>query len=242
MNVNSDEASVLGAALHGVTLSGQFRSKNIKLSDIAPYDVQVSYLAETKSTDAPGAPRTITSIAFAKGSRTGTRKTVTFKRKNDFSLTFSYKESPASGFPVDLLDARISGVAEALANITEAGGIDPVIKATILFSESGFVSVPEAVAYAEIKDDSITGVSARRRWIVTVADLMLTGKLKGLFGDPSAEDGSTSTADASSSSVSPKATKAPAMPKDITIPLNVTVKFTSVAPMGLEQKREARQR
>lgn len=69
------------------------------------------------------------------------------------------------------------------------------------------------------------------------------GKLKGLFGDgsSSAEDGSASTVDSSPLS-SPKTTKAPAMPKDITIPLNVTVKFPSVAPMGLEQKREARQR
>lgn len=73
---------------------------------------------------------------------------------------------------------------------------------------------------------------------------MSAGKLKGLFGDLPAEDGSTSTADASSSSssASPKATKAAAAPKDITIPLNVSVKFTSVAPMGLDQKREARQR
>lgn len=69
------------------------------------------------------------------------------------------------------------------------------------------------------------------------------GKLKGLFGDSSsAEDGSTSTVDSSSSSSSPKTTKAPAKPKDTTISLNVTVKFPSVAPMGLEQKREARQR
>jgi hypoxia up-regulated 1 len=68
------------------------------------------------------------------------------------------------------------------------------------------------------------------------------GKLKGLFGDgsSSAEDGSASTVDSSSSSS--KTTKAPARPKDTTIPLNVTVKFPSVAPMGLEQKREARQR
>lgn len=160
MNVNSDEAAVLGAALHGASLSRQFRTKNIKLSDISPYDVQVSYLAEAKSTDAPGAtPRTISSLAFARGSRTGTRKTLTFRRKNDFSLAFSYKEPPASEFPVELLDARISGIAEALANITEAGGVDPVIKATILFSESGFVSVPEAIAYAEIKDDSLAGAS-----------------------------------------------------------------------------------
>lgn len=70
-----------------------------------------------------------------------------------------------------------------------------------------------------------------------------TGKLKGLFGDgsSSAEDGSTSTVDSPSSS-SPKSTKAPIKSKDIVIPLNVTVKFPSVAPMGLEQKREARQR
>jgi hypoxia up-regulated 1 len=70
---------------------------------------------------------------------------------------------------------------------------------------------------------------------------VLAGKLKGLFGDGSSsvEDGSSSTVDASAA---PKATKAAATPKDITIPLNVTVKFTSVAPMGLEQKREARQR
>lgn len=159
MNVNSDEAAVLGAALHGATLSRQFRTKNIKLSDIAPYDVQVSYLAEAKSTDASDAsPRTIMSLAFAKGSRTGTRKTLTFRRKNDFSLAFTYKSPPASQIPVELLDARISGVAEALANITEADGIDPVIKVTILFSESGFVSVPEAIAYAELKDDSLAGV------------------------------------------------------------------------------------
>ena len=159
MNVNSDEAAVLGAALHGATLSRQFRTKNIKLSDISPYDVQVSYLAEAKSTDVPdAAPRTITSLAFARGSRTGTRKTLTFRRKSDFSLAFSYKTPPGIEIPVDLLDVRISGVAEALANITEAGGIDPVIKATILFSESGFVSVSEAIAFAEMKDDSLAGV------------------------------------------------------------------------------------
>lgn len=62
-----------------------------------------------------------------------------------------------SEFPVELLEASITGVKEAFANITEAGGIDPVVKATIRLSPSGFVSVPEAWAYAELKDDSIAG-------------------------------------------------------------------------------------
>jgi hypothetical protein len=78
-----------------------------------------------------------------------------------------------------------------------------------------------------------------RKLLITYA-----GKLKGLFGDglSSVEDGSTSTVDSSPSSSSPKPTKALARPKDTAISLNVTVKFPSVAPMGLEQKREARQR
>lgn len=62
-----------------------------------------------------------------------------------------------SGFPQRILEADITGVAEAIANLTEMGVIDPVVKATVTLSESGFVSVTDAVAYGEIKDDSLTG-------------------------------------------------------------------------------------
>ncbi|KAI0318042.1 actin-like ATPase domain-containing protein [Amylostereum chailletii] len=225
VNVNADEAAVLGAALHGAGLSRAFRTKDIKVTDIAPYNIQVSYLAEVK-TDGPGVrPRTITSTAFAAGTKTGTRKTLSFKRRDDFSLQFAYTQPPASGFPVSLIDVRISGVQEALANITEEGGVEPMIKATIMFSESGFVSVPEAVAYADIKDESIAG------------------KLKGLFGDKATDSASesSSTADGTSSSADPKPTKS-VTKNSVTIPLKVEVKFPSVAPMSVEHKREARLR
>lgn len=62
-----------------------------------------------------------------------------------------------SGLPREILQAQISGVAEALANLTERDAVDPVIKATVTLSESGFISVKEAVAYGEIKP-SLTGV------------------------------------------------------------------------------------
>lgn len=92
MNVNADEAAVLGAALHGASLSRQFRTKQIKLIDVLPYDVQVAYEAETKATGAGVRPRTIHSTAFPAGSKTGTRKTLSFKRHGDFNLAFQYKE------------------------------------------------------------------------------------------------------------------------------------------------------
>jgi len=61
------------------------------------------------------------------------------------------------GFPTRILEAEIVGVAEAIANLTELGAVDPVVKATLTLSESGFVSVSNAVAFGEIKDDSISG-------------------------------------------------------------------------------------
>lgn len=55
------------------------------------------------------------------------------------------------------MEAELVGVAEAIGNLTERGAIDPVVKATLTLSESGFISVSEAVAYGEIKDESLTG-------------------------------------------------------------------------------------
>lgn len=62
-----------------------------------------------------------------------------------------------SGFPTRMTEVDINGVVEALKNLTESGAADPVIKATVSLSESGFVSVTQAIAYGEIKDDSLTG-------------------------------------------------------------------------------------
>ena len=105
LNVNADEAAVLGkscphssrlrlnnvsgAALHGASLSRQFKTKNIKVSDIGIYDIQASYPAAT-STANPN-PRTITTLVFAAGSKAGTKKVMTFKRKEDFTIHFDYK-------------------------------------------------------------------------------------------------------------------------------------------------------
>jgi hypoxia up-regulated 1 len=70
-----------------------------------------------------------------------------------------YSELICRGFPVRLLEAEITGVSEALANLTERGAVDPVVKAVVTLSESGFVSIDDAIAFGDIKDESITGIS-----------------------------------------------------------------------------------
>ncbi|KAF8346739.1 heat shock protein 70 family [Amanita rubescens] len=251
-NVNADEAAVLGAALRGASLSAQFRTKNMKVSDMATHDVQASYSAGSTTTS--GKPRTITTLVFPAGSRVGTKKTMTFKRRDDFTISLDYKDV-APDFPQRILEAEIVGVAEAIANLTELGVVDPVVKTTVTLSESGFVSVSDAIAYGEIKDDS------------------LTGKLKGLFAASSSEDTTTesvanqppresdSDSDAASPSSSSSAEAEPSssgeatiptpspsaevkkiLQKEQTIPLTVNTYFISIQPMSVEEKKESRNR
>lgn len=247
LNVNADESPVLGAALYGASLSRQFKTKNIKVSDIGLHDVEVSYFAAASTP--LSRPRSITTLIFPSGSKTGTKKTLTFKRKEDFTLFFDYKHLIAPGYPQRIAESEITGVAEALGNLTERGAVDPVVKATLMLSESGFVSVSEAVAYGEIKDDS------------------LTGKLKGLFGGGSSaseeatsssentppretEDASSSESSTSSSSSvvpSPSASDAAAEKKKVvskedTIKLKVVTTFPTIAPMTVDEKKQARSR
>ena len=82
---------IVGAALYGASLSRQFKTKDIRVTDTLTYEVQASYFAST-----PGS-RTINSHIFPRGSKYGTKKTLTFnKRKEDFSLWLDYKNEVAA--------------------------------------------------------------------------------------------------------------------------------------------------
>lgn len=65
--------------------------------------------------------------------------------------------SPSSDHSQGIVEAKIGGVTEAIANLTEQGVVEPVIKTTITLSESGFVSISDAVAIGEVKQESIKG-------------------------------------------------------------------------------------
>lgn len=80
---------MIGAGLYGASLSRQFKTKDIRIADIAIYDIQASYFASTPDS------RTIHSLIFPKGSKYGSRKTLSFKRREDFSVWLDYKAEVA---------------------------------------------------------------------------------------------------------------------------------------------------
>jgi hypoxia up-regulated 1 len=100
LNVNADEAAVLGAALYGAGLSRQFKTKPIKVTDISVHDIQASYFAASSS--ANSRPRSITTLIFPAGSKVGSKKVLTFKRKEDFSIFLDYK-TPVAPYVLHLL-------------------------------------------------------------------------------------------------------------------------------------------
>lgn len=61
------------------------------------------------------------------------------------------------GIPSKILEAELVGVQEAITNLTEAGAKEPVVKLTVGISDSGFATLEDAIAFGDIKDDSITG-------------------------------------------------------------------------------------
>ncbi|KIY48518.1 HSP70-domain-containing protein [Fistulina hepatica ATCC 64428] len=232
-HVNADEAIVLGAALHGAALSRQFRTKNIKVHDITAHEIRATYYG-TGGANLEARPRALSTPVFQRGSKTGTTKTVTFRRKDDFTVFLEYKQEVALGFPLRISDVDIMGVAGAVATLKERGAADPVVRASMKLSDSGFISIVDAVAHGDIKDDSIAG------------------KLKGFFAGTtsSEEDGATaevpeeSTSSASSSaSVAPSASaSAPSLAELSTIPLNITVRYDNAPLMSAKDKTEAQRR
>lgn len=148
---------------------------------------------------------------------------------------------------MELLDAQIKGVAEALVNLTEKGVVDPVVKATVMLSDSGFASIHDAVLVGEAKEESFTGMNI----IFWPSDSLIrtVDKLKGLFGAGSSSDSSSSTdssqsTSAEGSTASPEASPSstPKPPREESIPLTVDIKFPGLSPMSVEEKKASRER
>lgn len=157
------------------------------------------------------------------GTKYGARKTLTFKRKDDFNITFSYKDQENANIPSQIMELEITGVNDAITNLTERGALEPVVKLTAGLSESGMAVLYDAHAYGEVKDESITG------------------KLKGLFGsNPPSETGESESDDEAASNAAEPET--PAKPVPNNIPISAEIRHLSIQPYSPEELSAKRAR
>lgn len=150
-NVNGDEAAVMGAVFRAASLSRQFKVKEVRLKDVSPFPIEVKYTGEAKDASTPGKPF-LTSI-FNERSILGTRKIMSFKRVTDFGFDLQYGQvSAAHGAELsgqEIAHVSLTGLTEAINKFKDISVATPKVKVTIEISDSGILSVQDAIATIE---------------------------------------------------------------------------------------------
>ncbi|KAG0290998.1 hypothetical protein BGZ98_003209, partial [Dissophora globulifera] len=149
-NVNGDEAAVMGAVFRAASLSRQFKVKEVRLKDISLFPVEVQYAGEAKD----GAPaKAFVTPIFNDKSVLGTRKIVNFKRVTDFGFDLQYgKVSDAHDSELadkPIAHISLSGLTDAINKFKDVSVATPKVKVTIELSDSGVLTVQEAIATIE---------------------------------------------------------------------------------------------
>ncbi|KAG5439545.1 hypothetical protein PCANB_002120 [Pneumocystis canis] len=139
-SVNADEAAVMGAVFRGAGLSGQFRVKNIKSSDIILNSVYISYPKDSLAV----APR-ISHSLFIKGTKLGAKKTLVFYLSDNFDIDFSH----VINYPVfygKFATLKLTGFNESLNVLKREYGCNE-FAASVTFSLdiSGLITVSNAL-------------------------------------------------------------------------------------------------
>ncbi|KAI9622478.1 hypothetical protein H4Q26_015159 [Puccinia striiformis f. sp. tritici PST-130] len=154
VNVNADEAAVMGAALYGAGISRQFKTKDVRIQNVSPHAVSASYNVTKPTSQADPtsaevlATKTVTTTLFQIGSKLGAKKVIKMKKAEDFSVQLNYINQP-SYFPSSLLNVTIHGISAALLNYTNATGhVVPLknttVKLVVGLDDSELLVVPEA--------------------------------------------------------------------------------------------------
>ncbi|KAF9412538.1 hypothetical protein BGZ94_001010 [Podila epigama] len=150
-NVNGDEAAVMGAVFRAAGLSRQFKVKEVRLKDISLHPIEVKYSGESKDGVTPGKPF-LTPI-FNEKSVLGTRKIMSFKRVTDFGFDLQYGQLTEGHEGEidhkDIAHVSLSGLSDAITRFKDVSVATPKVKVTIELSDSGILSVQEAIATIE---------------------------------------------------------------------------------------------
>ncbi|KAG0057180.1 hypothetical protein BGZ83_001123 [Gryganskiella cystojenkinii] len=150
-NVNGDEAAVMGAVFRAASQSRQFKVKEVRLKDVSLFPIEVKYTGESKDASTPGKPF-LTPI-FTEKSVMGTRKIMSFKRVTDFGFDLQYGQVSDSHDSElankEIAHVQLSGLTEAINKFKDVSVATPKVKVTIELSDSGVLSVQEAIATIE---------------------------------------------------------------------------------------------
>ncbi|GAA98931.1 uncharacterized protein L969DRAFT_95608 [Mixia osmundae IAM 14324] len=210
-NLNADEAAVMGAALYGAGKSGQFKTKDIRVRDLTPFDYYALYQSAPNES---GHTEQIKDVLFPAGTPLGMTKTLEFAAASDaFTIKLGHSYASSSGEPGgEIMTATIRGFEKALVNVTEEEIANSTVRVTVQLSDSNVVTIPSAMLFLPMPPIKLN------------ADDSLGAKLKGLLGGKDKEKNLTDDPEIA------KMLQDAIKPKKPTM-LTVDVKYATVLPM-----------
>ncbi|KAJ3220348.1 Hypoxia up-regulated protein 1 [Dinochytrium kinnereticum] len=143
VNINQDEAAVMGAGFRAAGVSNQFKVREIRVKDISNEAIDVWY--EAQSSAGTKNARVLKTSLYSEGAAIGAKKLMNFKRITDFD--FELRRGTGTPF----VTASIQGLSAAHEKHKDTSVGEPKVKAAIELSESGIVSVNEAFVTYEIE-------------------------------------------------------------------------------------------
>ncbi|KAJ3414859.1 Hypoxia up-regulated protein 1 [Chytridiales sp. JEL 0842] len=236
LNINQDEAAVLGACFRGAGISKQFKVKDIRIKEYVASQVEVVYDAEPKSGTAK---RSLRTTLYGEHGLFGSKKLMNFKRTSDFTFELDYK-SPA----LPILKIGVTGLSAATEKFKDNSTSPPKVKAQIELTESGLLMINDVSASFEI-EQKIDPKSLKD----TVLSFFSGGKKDKANDSDVAEDGETPSAPPEEikdkNETAPVNATEPAPGNKITVEkvtLTFDVQQQVVSPLSKEAKSKARQK
>ncbi|CAG8535790.1 17297_t:CDS:2 [Dentiscutata heterogama] len=177
-------------------------------------------------------------ILFDEYTSVGTRKIMSFKRTSDFNFSINYgnlNENVLKDFgPTDIAVAKVTGLSDITKKHNDNGIEQPKVKVTLQLSDSGIVSVIDAVATFEHQT-----ISDKIRTFFGVNNNKSDEALKEVpFSDESASSDNASQLVSGENNTQTNVTEQ-IQKKIESIPLNLEVEYLGITPMGFNEKDAA---
>lgn len=151
LHINADESMALGAAFAGANISTAFRVRHVGMTDLNPFQIQVSLkdLDETPQGDDAWSKLT---VLFKSFSKLGVKKTIAFTHDRDVHCSLDYVESDPNlpaGTDISIEKYNISGIEEFAKEMTEKNLGKPKVSLQFEMSSSGITRLIKAEASVE---------------------------------------------------------------------------------------------
>jgi hypoxia up-regulated 1 len=151
LHINADESMALGAAFAGANISTAFRVRHVGMTDLNPFQMQVSLSDIASLAKGEDEPWTKNTVLFKSFSKLGVKKTIAFTHDRDVhcSLDYDPTENLPQGTDLSIEKYNITGV-EAFAKEMEEKKLGkPKVSLQFELSSSGITKLIKAEATVE---------------------------------------------------------------------------------------------